>query len=252
MKKLRNKLGEVEREKVLSLSMGELKSRKDKSVIEYLKSDKRGFSDSDIDYCIDVFNIGYMPEGINKKDGSRHEFSGRLIIPLYDQYNNLKVLSSRDWRPDAYMKFFHESFDKKHYLYGLNIAKEYIKKRNKVVVVEGEFDVQSLHLKGVKTVVGCLSGNLHLNQIALLSRYCREIFIVFDKDDAGEKAIKKIQELYKEYNLQVYGLDIIPVYLHDYISDIEKVDPDLFVRRYGVKKFLESLRKSREIYKKRK
>jgi DNA primase len=217
--------------------MGKKSLRSDigKEALSYLK-DKRGFSDE----SINKFNLGYMPIDVKNYDGKRHELAGRIILPIYCQYNNLIALSSRDWRKDAMVPFWHEEFTKSFYVYGLNISKESILKKNEAIVVEGEFDVIYLYGSMINNVVGILGSNFHFYQLILLSRYCNNIFIVTDGDKAGKIAIEKAVALSKENMLKKYDVNIIPVYL------LDGFDPDDFVKKEGKEKFFELLNKSKE------
>ena len=241
MKKLwRDRLPDVEREKILNLSRQVLEQEEGSKAIAYLKSDKRRFTDKQIEIIKDRFHIGYMPEHVMNVNGVSHEFSGRMVIPIYDQYDNLVALSSRDWREGAKRKFFHESFPKSNILYGLNAAKKHIIEKKKVIVVEGEFDVQYLSASGFTFTVGVMSSTLKMSHIAMLSRYCREIFLVFDGDTAGEKAAEKVVKMAKERRFDIFQINIIPVIMP------HKKDPDVFVNENGSQEFIELLRECRE------
>jgi len=240
---MRVKIPEIERDKLVELANQCILSDEGKAAIEYLKSDHRRFDDIAIKMAIDQFKVGYVPSNVLNVNGTSHEFAGRLIMPVYDAYNKLVALSSRDFRPNAKIKFFHESFIKRNILYGFNIAKKNIIKHKMAIVVEGEFDVQYLHFKGFNFTVGVLGSALGLSHIAMLCRYCREIFIVLDGDMAGSTATKKMIKngLAKKINaLPYYDISIIPVYLP------EKTDPDEFIYKNGSDAFIDLLRKSRK------
>lgn len=215
----------------MQLAKQTLRSEEGKKVLDYLK-DKRGLSDD----VIDKFDIGYCPDRIN------HEVSGRIIIPIYDSYGNLVVLSTRHPDRQRVDRFWHESFDKRTYLFALDKAKESILKIQKAIVVEGEFDVCSLHSRGVNMVVGSCGSNFSLFQISLLIRYCSEIYLMFDGDEAGERATQKTIEIYKENELHQYGIDFIPVRLP------KGFDPDDFIFKEGVEGMMSILKKSKEEY----
>jgi len=211
-----------------------LRSEDGQEALSYLKN-KRGFNDE----AIDRFNLGYMPVWVKNYDGKRHELAGRIISPIYDPYNNLIALSSRDWREKAEVPFWHEEFTKRFYVYGINITKKEILKQNEVIVVEGEFDTIYLYGSGIKNVVGLLGSNFHFPQIVILSRYCNNMYLVMDGDKAGQTAIKKTMELSKENVLKKYDINIIPVYLP------ENTDPDDFVKKEGKNKFFDLLSESK-------
>jgi len=243
MTNMRMKIPEIERGKLVELANRCILSDDGKIAIEYLKSKKRNFNDIDVSMAVDQFKIGYIPSNVLNVNGTPHEFAGRLIMPIYDAYNELVALSSRDFRPGAKIKFFHESFIKRNILYGLNVAKKNIIEHKMAIIVEGEFDVQYLHFKGFNFTVGVLGSALGLSHIAMLCRYCREIFIVLDGDLAGSAATKKLIKngLAKKINATpYYDISIIPVYLP------EKTDPDEYIYENGTDSFIKLLRKSRK------
>lgn len=152
---------------------------------------------------------------------------GRIITPIYDIYGEIVAISTR--HPDKTVKnrFWHESFDKGSYLYGLPYAKDAIQKFNKVIVVEGEMDVAAFHSAGFTMTVGVCGSVLTLFQVALLSRFCSDFYLMFDGDEAGRRAMRNSMTMHREYSLELYGLNFIPVHLPD------KEDPDSFLLKNG-------------------
>ena len=197
---------------------------------------KRGF----LNNVIDNFGLGYVPTHVNNLYGDPHEFAGRIVLPIHDPYGELVALSSRDWREDAYSKFFHEQYTKSNYLYALDIAKDYIIKSNQAIIVEGEFDVMKMHSIGIRRTVGMLGSSLSIKQISLLSRYCQEIFLMFDGDEAGKNSMERAMQLSSKYGLrQFYDILIIPVVLSN------GLDPDDFIKTEGKVSLVNLLRKSK-------
>ena len=178
--------------------------------------------------------MGYCPPETD------HELRGRIITPIYNVSGELVALSTRHLDKDHNLRFWHESFDKGYYLYGLYNAKDAIRKYNKVTIVEGEFDVASFHSFGFNMTVGCCGSAFTLFQIALLSRYCTDFYLLFDGDTAGKKSIHRALDMYKKNGLEGYGLNFIPVFLPD------KMDPDEFLLQNGVDGMKEKLRISRD------
>lgn len=139
-------------------------------------------------------------------------------------------------------RFLHESFDKGSYIYGLCYAKENIFKRKKAILVEGEFDVAALHTVGLTMTVGVCGSAFTLIQASLLARYANEIYLVFDGDASGRKAIKRVINTYKKYHFDAYGLKYIPVYL-----PLNK-DPDELIKEQGKQAFINRLKQAKEEY----
>ena len=195
--------------------------------------DERGLSDD----VIERFQIGYCPSSVE------HELSGRIITPIFDPYGNLVALSTRHL--DRKKDFWHESFDKHFYLYGLHLAKSSIVMSQKAILVEGEFDVAYLHSKGATMTVGCCGSAFSVFQASLLGRYCSEIYLVFDSDvskkpgvlGSGQRAMKRAMEMQAEI---LRDMKFIPVLLP------YGKDPDDFVKEHGIQSFSELLKESKE------
>ena len=220
---------ETERQKVVEAAKITLSKPEGKIALDYLVN-KRRFS-TDI---VDKFDMGYCPPDVN------HAVRGRIITPIYGTYGELVAISTRHLDRAHYQRFLHESFDKGSYLYGLHYAKESIQRFNKVIIVEGECDVASFHTFGFDMTVGLCGSAFTFFQIALLSRYCTDYYLLFDGDVAGRESIKRSIKDYEKYNLGAYGLRFIPVYLP------EGCDPDEFLINHGKKNMIEKLRVSKK------
>lgn len=213
---------EVERNKIVELSqltLWEEKTEDTTEALNYLRIE-RGLSDD----VIKRFRFGYYPQRL-KKEG--HDWAGRLIMPLYDQHDKLIVLTSRDFRckDKTKMPHLHEEFDKKFYMFGINVAKPSIIRNRKVVVVEGQFDTACSHTHGIDVTVGILGSAFSMYHVCILCRYCNMIFLVFDMDDSGFKNLSRSMKLYKNYGLESMGIFFIPVLINKH------KDPDEFLRK---------------------
>lgn len=238
--KMRDRLPDHERENILSLAIPTLWSEDGKAALEYLQ-EQRGFKAE----VLKSFSLGYVPHWIKTEHNDIHEFAGRLILPIHDQYNNLIALSSRNWRKNAFRKFFHERYRKSNFLFGLNIAKKHILKRKQAIIVEGEFDVICLHNKGFNFTVAALGSSFSLYQLSILMRYCSEIFVMFDADPAGKKAQNKMIALCEEHHIKENHMtSIIPVNLPD------GSDPDEFLKNNDVNALVKLMKQSRNNLKK--
>src|SRR5262249_45180273 len=79
-------------------------------------------------------------------------------------------------------------------LFGLWQARHAIRHAERAVVVEGNFDVVSLHARGVGNVVAPLGTAFTVDQAKLLRRYAVEVTVLFDGDSAGRKAARAAEE----------------------------------------------------------
>ena len=170
-------------------------------MLRYLREERRIGDDE-----IRALRFGFVPP---RFDG--HELSGRLVMPLFDPYGELVAITSRDVRPDSEFKHWHESFEKTHYVYGLNVAKRAIIEKKKVIVVEGQFDTAYLHTLGAGFTVGILGSALSFMHATLLLRYCSEIYLLFDGDKGGREATERSMQMYRDKRLDKHHIKFYPV-----------------------------------------
>jgi DNA primase len=221
---------ELERIRIVEAAKTSLWKPHGKKALDYLLT-VRGFTEE----MIKKFELGYCPLDVN------HEVRGRIIIPFYDTYKKLIVISTRHLDMKHKKRFLHEPFKKSFYVYGLYNAKNEIIKKNKVIIVEGEFDAISLHSNNLAMTVAICGSSLSLFQVAILSKYCSEFYLLFDGDKAGRSATKRAIDMYKEYGLSRY-ISFFPVYLPD------KTDPEEFVQKYGRKELINKMISAKEDY----
>jgi DNA primase len=141
----------------------------------------------------------------------------------------------------------HEEFEKSRYLFGLNVAKKHILKHGKAIIVEGQFDTTILHTFGINITVGLLGSALSHDHACLLRRYCSEVYLMFDADDAGKKSMERAMDLAKEKCFHLFDFHFIPVSIPRSKEDT-KMDPDLFIRTNGKEALLKILKQSKAEY----
>jgi DNA primase len=198
--------------------------------LEYLK-DQRGLSEE----VLKKFQVGYCPPQVD------HDLRGRIIMPLFDATGTEVVaFTSRDPNAPKRFQHWHEQFEKSRYLYGFHLAKDAIRRRNKAILVEGQFDTMCLHTYGFDVTVGLCGHSLSIMQVNQLVRYCSEIYLLLDPDGAGGDAIASAMELYEKYDLVDCGVLFVPVFLPD------GLDPDDFVMKKGTNALVELLRESKQ------
>ena len=151
-------------------------------------------------------------------------------MPIFDPYSELVAISTRHLhkKKNEPGHFWHESFEKSFYLYGMHAAKYNIVKYQKAVLVEGEMDVCTLHSYGCKIAVGVCGGSFSFYQASLIARYCHELYLLTDPDESGMHSC--IRAIHMRYQDQYFPeMRFIPVSLPN------KQDPDEFVVYNGVK-----------------
>ena len=137
---------------------------------------------------LDLFDVGLCLE-------KNRPMSGRIVVPIYDEDYNYVGCVGRSVSPDMLPKWLHSKGFRKTYLYGLNLAHEYIAKTGTVILVEGQGDVWKMHEAGFKNTVGIFGASLTDDQLVLLEQSgALDVVILTDSDEAGEKAEEQIME----------------------------------------------------------
>jgi len=168
------------------------------------------------------------------------KFFNRLIFPIENIHNKIigfggRVIGNKE--PKYLNSPETEIFKKKYNLYGLNIAKDEIRKKNQALVMEGYMDVVSVWQKGVFNAVASLGTSFTEEQGRLLVRYTNEIVMVYDNDDAGKSAAVRAVNILRPLNVNVK------------IADLNGAkDPDEYINRFGLNSFLERIRKAKSAF----
>lgn len=190
---------------------------------DYLHS--RGLSDK----TIATFGIGHCDSSgsCTHKEYAPlidYRFHDTVLFPIKDLYNNIVAVASRSVDVKMYI---HSKYTKSRHLFGLNIAIEDILSSKKVFVVEGNFDLLTLHEHGIRNAVAMLGSKLSPEQLGLLARFAEEIVIATDGDQPGRDCAQKIREMCKANNINYRQLNLASGF-----------DPDSFIRAHGADAFL--------------
>jgi DNA primase len=171
-----------------------------------------------------LVDAGLLVQG---EDGSepRPRFRGRLMFPILDSAGRNIGFGGRLIAPGE-PKYLNSpdtaAFSKGKTLYGLNWAKNDVRREDQVLVVEGYFDVVRLMAAGVTTVVASMGTALTDAQAAALRKLTKNVFLLYDSDKAGLQAtFRSGDELLRQ------GVAVRVVTLP------EGEDPDTFVKTHG-------------------
>ena len=163
----------------------------------------------------------------------RARFRHRLIFPIQDAGGNYVGFGGRLLGPGE-PKYLNSAespvYSKSKLLYGLHMAKHAIRKDDRVMVVEGYFDVVRLVSAGFDWVVAPLGTALTDEQAALLRRYTKNAFLLYDSDRAGLKATFRSGDQLLRQGMQVQVVTLP-----------EGEDPDSFVDKAGGEALKEQL-----------
>ena len=155
----------------------------------------------------------------------RPRFRHRLMFPIFDLRDNLVGFGGRvlgEGEPKYLNSAESEIFSKRRLLYGLNWAKQSVRRADRLLLVEGYFDAIRLVLAGVDEVVAPLGTALTEAQASLIRKYTKNVFLLYDSDAAGQRATFRAGD-----ELLRNGVSVRVVTLPD------GEDPDTFVTSYG-------------------
>ena len=231
----------------------QLKSNPGKETIEYLK--KRGISGETAKF----FELGYSMErsptlysilsrDYNEKDltdsglfgsndnGDMYDrFRDRLMFPI----RNIKgehiafggrLISDKDNQAKYLNSPETKTYKKKYELYGLYEARLIEKRPESLFLVEGYMDVIGLHEHGIKNAVASSGTAFTQEQLRKILSYTNNIYIVFDGDEAGQKASWRAVE----NALSLLREDIRMSFIFLKPGD----DPDSFIKEKGKDAFI--------------
>ena len=197
-----------------------------KKIINYLK--KRGINDK----TIEKYRLGYAPAGwdvltnfLKKKNYSYEElieagltkkgktegkfidhFRDRIIFPIFNVQGKIMGFGGRVLG-DSLPKYINSPetliYNKGSNLYSLNFAKEDIRKKNSVIIVEGYTDILIVQQYGFNNGVASLGTALTIKQIKLIKRFTDNVLIAYDADSAGNMATLRSLDLLIKAGLEV-------------------------------------------------
>ena len=240
-----------------------LKSTSGKIGYDYLIT-KRALSEN----TIKTFGLGYAPDswdslfneakraGIpqehladlglvtqNKQKNSWYDtFRNRVIFPVFSVGGQVVGFGGRTLLDDPQTPKYLNSpesrlFEKSKLLYGLNAAKDEIRRRETAILVEGYMDVLALHQAGITNAVASCGTSLTRYQAKILQRYTKSVLFMYDADSAGKKSMMS-------------GLDtLLAEGITPFIVMLPSGDdPDSFVRREGRETFLQFTENNRLLF----
>ena len=190
----------------------------------------RGYDSSD--KALAEYGVGYAPSGNvamrklteqgynlqlltdvgilgKSQDGRSYDFfRDRIMFPFYDISGRVIAFSGRIVTPnDNAGKYVNTGetpiFRKGQHIFGLYQAKKAIARAGFAYLVEGQFDVITLHRYGVENVIGGSGTAFTDDQVRLILRFTQSVVMIYDADDAGMKAAVKNCELLLKAGISV-------------------------------------------------
>ena len=205
---------------------------------------KKYLKEREINYStVDFFEIGYSPENSNilleycKKEGISEEdlkktgiisiyengqivdkFRGRVIFPIKDHRGRTVAFGGRSIEESKTPKYLNSPetpiYSKSKVLYGYYEARDILREKKEVIIVEGYFDLLSLYQIGIKNVVATLGTALTEKHAELLKKFVNRAYLMFDSDKAGKNAVIRASKVLLSKEIEVYYIPL------------EKKDPD--------------------------
>lgn len=185
-------------------------------LLKYFK--KKGYSEEEL------VDVGLV---IKSAKGSYYDrFRNRLMFPIKDHRGNIIGFSGRSISADVReAKYINTPetplYRKRETLYGLDLAKDAIKKSNNVYIVEGEFDMISPYQHGYENFVAIKGSALTREQLTLLKRYTTRLTLMLDADEAGIDAAKRGVDVAEDFEFDIHVINIS-----------EGKDPDEMIRKH--------------------
>jgi DNA primase len=133
--------------------------------------------------------------------GGRERFAGRITFPISDRRGRIVGFGARSLGDD-HPKYLNspetEIFNKRDLLYGFPQVSEAMRKERVAIIVEGYTDVLMLYQSGIKNAVATLGTATTPSHLRILSGYADKIYMLFDPDTAGEKALERADATVRE------------------------------------------------------
>ena len=177
---------------------------------------------------------------VKREDGSKvPRFRGRLLFPIHDLRSRVVAFSGRvlgEGEPKYLNSPETPIFHKGQLLYNLHSAKHGMRKAERAILVEGQFDVLRLALAGLEEVVAPLGTGLTDDQGALLQRHTPHVILLYDSDDAGLRATFRAGDVLLRHKLRV-SVATLP----------DGEDPDTLVQNKGAPALEQALKDSVDV-----
>lgn len=160
-------------------------------------------------------------------------FYNRVMFPLVDTYKHVVGFQSRTLEPKPKERKYVNSddsliFHKKSFLYAMNLA--YFSKENYYILCEGNMDAITIHQAGFDNAVATMGTAFNENQMFLLKRKPKKVYLCQDTDEAGVNAIISSDRILKKSGMETYVLDLKP-----------SKDVDEYINTFGVESFKKKL-----------
>ncbi len=217
----------------------------------------RGISDE----SVRTFRLGYAPHGwdslvrfleragsspadaeavgliVSRRSGRGHydRFRHRLMFPIADVHGKVVAFSGRALEAAPSMEAQKEPpakylnspegplYHKGEVLYGLHEGRVEIRREDSTILCEGNFDLVALHQAGFANAVAPMGTAFTEAHAKLIKRFATKLFLLFDGDQAGRKAVREAYGVLTKVGLSAHAVTLP-----------QGSDPDSFLRDHGI------------------
>jgi len=171
------------------------------------------------------------------------KFRNRVMFPIANDAGRIIAFTGRTLATDEKSgpKYLNSSetaiYSKGKVLFNLDLAKEWIRKFDYAILVEGQMDCISVYAAGFQNVIASSGTAFTELQAKLLARFSKNVVVNFDPDTAGAKATERTLGLLIEEEFQIKVLTLE-----------QGFDPDLYIRRKGKPAYEDALRQSQSYF----
>lgn len=167
---------------------------------------------------------------------SKDVFLNRIMFPLHDLRGNVVAFSGRIYNTKDNSKYINTKetniFKKNNLLYNYHRARDYLRKNDSIIVMEGFFDVIRASTVGVDNCVATMGTAFTQNHATLLKKITNNIILCFDGDKAGEEATEAAIKVLED-------MGVTPKVIR-----LEEKDPDEYILKRGKEAFLSKIDKA--------
>ena len=188
-----------------------------------------------------ALDLGIIRRDMKNPEAQYDTFRERVIFPIWDQFGQVVGFTSRAIRDDQKAKYMNsvESFiyNKSQTLYGFHLAKNAIREKDAVILVEGNMDQIALYNQGFQNTVAIMGTAISHWQIERMVSLTKNIYLALDNDTAGQKAMERANHMLAQHGVVAKYIDLSP-----------QKDPDDYLKANGAMSFLAKIEEARAAF----
>ena len=176
-------------------------------------------------------DIGLISDNKNIYD----VFFDRIMFPIHNLEGKIVAFTGRVYNKEDKAKYLGSKetkiYSKSNILFNYHRAKDQIKLKKEMIIVEGNMDAIRLYINGIKNVVALMGTALTKEQIEVIKKLRCKVILMLDNDAAGEKATYDTSLLLDGSNIETYAVRLSG----------EK-DPDSYIIKNGSDALLDNIK----------